>query len=282
MTLLEEGALLDPRDLRALVFDLDGVIWRGHTPIPGAVESVRALQASGRRCFYATNNSRLLQPEFADRLRAIGLELRDEEVLTSAAATAWFLSTQFEESTAYVIGEHGIKTELERIGARVLDEHEADLTATVDVVVVGIDRFFSYEKLRLAQKFLLRGARFVATNSDWTFPTEEGVVPGAGSLVAAVQAASGTEPTIIGKPAPAMLLGCLQRFGLVARTTAMVGDRLDTDIACGHRAGMPALWVATGVHTREQAEAATGEEKPDALFDDMLGLAAAVMGRTMC
>ncbi len=269
-------------DVRALIFDLDGVIWRGHTPIAGAVEAVLRLRGSGRRCLYATNNSRLLQSEFAARLREIGLELADEEVVTSSTATAWHLERRFQTRpfTAYVVGEHGIKAELGRVGAQVLGEEEADLTARADAVVVGIDRFFSYEKLRLAQKFLLRGAAFVATNADWTFPTEDGVVPGAGSIVAAVQAASQTEPAIIGKPSPAMLLGCLERFGLHARTCVMVGDRLDTDIACGHRAGMRAVWVATGVHTRQQAERASGEEKPDALFEGLAQLAEAILNDT--
>lgn len=266
-------------DVRALIFDLDGVIWRGHTPIAGAVEAVLRLRASGRRCFYATNNSRLLQSEFATRLRDIGLQLEDEDVLTSSAATAWHLQSHFAARpfTAYVVGEHGIKTELERVGGDVLDEARADISAGVDAVVVGIDRFFTYEKLRLAQKFLLRGALFIATNSDWTFPTEDGVIPGAGSIVAAVQAASQIEPLIIGKPAPAMLLGALERFNLAASTCVMVGDRLDTDIACGHRAGLRAFWVSTGVHTREQAEAALGDEKPDALFEDLPQLSAAVL-----
>lgn len=267
------------QNVQALIFDLDGVIWRGETPIPNAVESVLRLRASGRRCLYATNNSRLLQSEFADRLRRIGLDLDDEDVLTSASATAWHLRSRFggRDFTAYVVGEHGIKAEVERIGGEVLGEGEADLVGNVDVVVVGIDRFFSYEKLRLAQKFLLRGASFVATNSDWTFPTEEGVVPGAGSIVAGVQAASQIEPLIIGKPSPAMLLGALERFGLDAHACAMVGDRLDTDIACGHRAQMRAFWVATGVHTRQQAQSAAGDEKPDALFENLSELAAAVL-----
>ena len=269
--------VLDVRQLRAFIFDLDGVIWRGHTPIPGAVEAVLALRTSGRRCFYATNNSRLSQPEFAQRLRAIGLELQDDEVITSSIATAWHISSQHEKFTAYVVGEHGIKGELEKIGGTILSEEEADITQSVDIVVVGIDRFFSYEKLRLAQKFLLRGAKFIATNSDWTFPTEDGVVPGAGSIVAAVEAASQIKPQIIGKPAPAMLLGCVQQFDLVTQRTAMVGDRLDTDIACAHRAGLPALWVATGVHSREQALSADGEERPDALFEDLSQLARAVL-----
>jgi 4-nitrophenyl phosphatase len=272
---------MSPQELHSLtafIFDLDGVIWRGHTPIPGAVESVLRLRAAGKRCFYATNNSRLTQPQFAERLRAIGLELADEEVMTSSAATAFYLQSQFANAfSCYVIGEEGIQTALGSIGGRVLSQCEAESTLDVDCVVVGIDRFFTYDKLRLAQKFILRGARFFATNSDWTFPTEDGVVPGAGSLVAAVQAASSQQPLIIGKPQPTMLRLCVERFGLDAQTTAMVGDRLDTDIACGHRAELKSLMVCTGVHTREQGIAAQGDEIPDAIFEDLTELCQAIL-----
>jgi phosphoglycolate/pyridoxal phosphate phosphatase family enzyme len=265
-------------DLTAFIFDLDGVIWRGHTPIEGAVESVLALRVAGKRCFYATNNSRLTQPQFADRLRTIGLELDDEEVMTSSAATAFYLQGEFPHGfTCYVIGEEGIQAALSNIGGRVLSEEEAESTSSVDCVVVGIDRFFTYEKLRVAQQFILRGARFFATNSDWTFPTEDGVVPGAGSLVAAVQAASGQQPLIIGKPQPTMLRLCVEKFGLDPQHTAMVGDRLDTDIACGHRAGLKSLMVCTGVHTREQGLAAVDDERPDAIFEDLPELCQTVL-----
>lgn len=267
----------DP-ELTAFIFDLDGVIWRGHTPIVGAVESVRRLRAAGKRIFYATNNSRLTQAQFADRLRAIGLELDDADVMTSSAATAWYLQSQFSDGfQTYVVGEEGIKSELARIGGQVIGEDAAESTLSVDCVVVGIDRFFTYDKLRLAQKFILNGARFIATNSDWTFPTETGVVPGAGSIVAAVEAASGTKPLIIGKPQPTMLRLCVERFGLDAKSTAMVGDRLDTDIACGNIAGLVSLLVTTGVHSRAQGIEASGDEKPDAIFDDLPELCHAVL-----
>jgi len=267
----------DP-ELTAFIFDLDGVIWRGHTPIVGAVESVLRLRAAGKRIFYATNNSRLTQAQFAQRLRAIGLELDEADVMTSSAATAWYLQSEFREGfTTYVVGEDGIKSELARIGGRVIDEDAAESTLDVDCVVVGIDRFFTYDKLRLAQKFILKGARFIATNPDWTFPTETGVVPGAGSIVASVEAASGKKPLVIGKPQPTMLRLCVERFGLDAQATAMVGDRLDTDIACGKVAGLRSVLVTTGVHSRAQGLEASGDEKPDAIFDDLPQLCEAVL-----
>lgn len=268
-----------PENLSAFIFDLDGVIWRGQTPIDGAVEAVNALRAAGKTCLYCTNNSRLAQAQFGERLRAIGLQLEDADVMNSSAAAAFYLQSQFENGfTVFAIGEEGMKTELARVGATVLTDAAAEARAEAEVVVVGIDRFFTYDKLRLAQRFILNGARFIATNPDSTFPTENGLVPGAGSLVAAVQTASGKSPLVIGKPQPTMVRLCLERFNLDPDTTVMIGDRLDTDIACGHRGGIRSILVNTGVHNAADAAAASGDEKPDAIYDDLPALYRAVMG----
>lgn len=263
---------LDVASLQNFIFDLDGVIWRGHTPIEGAVESVRQLRAQGKRCFYCTNNSRLTQAQFAERLRAIGLELNDEDVISSAWATARFLADEMPRGfSVFVVGEDGLRSTLQGVGARVLSAEAAE-TQVADCVVAGIDREFNYEKMRLAQRQILRGARFIATNRDSTFPTEDGVVPGSGSIIAGIATASGREPTTIGKPEPLMLQLCVAAFGLMLEQTAMIGDRLDTDIACAHRAGLPAILVLTGVHTRTNVEIASAEEKPDAIFADLPAL----------
>ena len=262
----------DVRTLQNFIFDLDGVIWRGHTPIAGAVESVNQLRATGKRCFYCTNNSRLSQSQFADRLRSIGLQLEDEDVISSSWATARFLETEMPRRfSAFVVGEDGLRGALQSVGARVLNAEEAE-NEVADCVVAGIDREFNYEKMRLAQRQILRGARFIATNRDATFPVEEGVVPGSGSIIAGIATASGMEPTTIGKPAPLMLQLCVEKFGLAPTQTAMIGDRLDTDIACAHRAGLPAILVLTGVNSRADGENAIGEEKPDAIFEDLPAL----------
>ena len=270
---------LDLKALESFIFDLDGVIWRGSTAIEGAVEAVGRLRAAGKRCFYCTNNSGRTQRDFATRLRGIGLELEEQDVITSSSATAIYLAEQYKEPfTAYVIGGEGIVTALQGIGARILTAEEAAKLPPVDCVVVGIDRNFTYDKMRLAQQFILRGARFIATNRDATFPTEDGVVPGAGAVVAGVAAASGVTPLTIGKPEPTMLHLALKNFGLAATTTVMVGDRLDTDIACAHRAGLGALLVLTGITKRDEAAAAQGEARPDAIFTDLPALCEAVLG----
>lgn len=273
------SAGLDLQALENFIFDLDGVIWRGNTAIEGAVESVGRLRAAGKRCFYCTNNSGRTQRDFATRLRGIGLELDEQEVITSSSATAIYLSEQFPSPfTAYVIGGEGIVTALQDIGAHVLTVEEAAANPPhVHCVVVGIDRAFTYDKMRLAQQFILQGARFIATNQDATFPTEDGVVPGAGAVVAGIATASGVTPLTIGKPEPTMLHLALKKFGLAAATTVMVGDRLDTDIACAHRAGLVALLVLTGITTRDEAQAAAGEANPDAIYADLPALCQAVL-----
>lgn len=273
----QELNALDVKALQNFIFDLDGVIWRGHTPIEGAVESVAQLRVMGRRCFYCTNNSSLSQEQFAARLRGIGIELSPEEVINSSWATARYLAREYGGAfTAFIVGEEGIASALREAGATIISEAEAENGALADCVVAGIDRSFTYPKLRAAQQQILKGARFVATNRDSTFPVENGVVPGAGSLVAAVATASGTEPFTVGKPAPLMLQLCVEQFGLNPSQTAMIGDRLDTDIACAHRAGLPAILVTTGVTSRLGGETATGEEKPDAIFDDLPALCRAL------
>lgn len=272
--------LLTPDALQALsafIFDLDGVIWSGNAPIAGAAESVSRLKAGGRRCLFATNNSSRTQEDFAQRLRGFGIEAEADDVMTSSTATALYLSHQYKDGfSAYVIGCEGILTALANVGAQVHTGDEATVSE-VDCVVVGIDWYFTYAKMRTALRLLLNGARFIATNGDPTYPTETGLIPGAGSLVASVATASGMQPVVIGKPEPLMLQLCQQKLDLPADRLAMVGDRLDTDVACAHRAGIHGVLVGTGVTSLADGERATGEQKPDAMFADLPALCAAVL-----
>jgi 4-nitrophenyl phosphatase len=271
--------MFDISRLSALIFDLDGVIWRGNTPVPGAVESVARLRAAGKRCFYCTNNSRKAPADFVAALAGMGVEAEEEEIMTSSSATALYLSQQLTgDFSAYIVGEDGLSSALRKVGARIVSDREAESDGDnwgdfpVDCVVAGIDRHFTYDKLRLAQRFILKGARFIATNRDSTFPVAGGVVPGAGSIVAAIETATGISPITIGKPQPLMMHLLLQKFSLVPAETAMIGDRLDTDIMAAKRAGIGALYVATGVNTLEEAQRARGDLKPDVLLDDLPAL----------
>ena len=261
--------------LRAYVFDLDGVIWRGETAIEGAVECVRALQNAGRACLFASNNSSRAPHFFVEKLAAMGIETDEKSIVTSATATAHHLTRHFPPNPrVFVVGERGIAEILSAAGAQIL-ENDAQ---NADVVVAGIDRAFNYEKLRMAQQLILRGAKFIATNRDATFPVENGVLPGAGSIVAAIETASGQTALSMGKPQPQMLLGILESLNMSADEIAMIGDRLDTDIACGARASVGTIFVATGVTSMQEARAATGEEQPDLFFEDLRALQIAVLG----
>lgn len=270
--------------LEAFIFDLDGVIWKGNAPIEGAVESIARLREAGKRVFYCTNNSRRSPAEFAETLRFIGIECEDEDVMTSSTATSLYLQSLFTGPyTAYVIGEEGLVQAIRRTGAIVMtspvvpqrsDMH--DNHGSVDCVIVGLDATFTYHKLRVAQRLVMSGARFIATNRDATFPTPYGLVPGAGSVVAAVETATGVTPVTLGKPQPFMAQLLMQKFDLKPETTCLVGDRLDTDIVAAKRAHITAILVTTGVHSRETAERAKNLQKPDAIFDDMPSLCGAV------
>ncbi len=281
-------ANVDVSNLSAFIFDLDGVIWRGDKAIEGAVESIARLQAAGKRCTYCTNNASSTPADYVEKLAAMGITAAEEDIMTSALATALYLSSQLTgQFSAYVVGEEGLVSILRKTGARVVtmqgmnpitNDIIEDTAFPVDCVVVGIDRSFNYDKLRLAQRFIMNGARFIATNRDATFPVADGVVPGAGAIVAAIETASGVSPLTIGKPQALMPMLLLQKFNFAAETTAFVGDRLNTDIVAAHRASMPAIFVATGISTREDAERARGQQKPDAIFADLPELCRSVLG----
>ncbi len=267
---------LDLRSVSTFIFDLDGVIWRGEAPVSGAPESLARLREAGHRCFFATNNSSRVPDFYAEKLGAMGIAAAPEDVVTSSTATALYLSRHMARGfSAYVVGEAGIARALESIGARVVSDEEITgnpALESVDCVVAGIDRAFNFEKLKRAQAFILRGATLIATNKDATFPMEHGVWPGAGSIVAAVETASGKVALSMGKPQPGMFLAILENYGLEKSQAAMIGDRLDTDIAGANRAGIGAIFVATGVTTMQNARKAQGEERPDACFDDLPAL----------
>lgn len=261
------AAKFDISALNTLIFDLDGVIWRGETAISGAVESVRRFRELGLDCFFATNNSSRPTQFFVQKLGGIGIETNDEHVVTSSTATAQYVERHFAKGArVFVVGEAGIAAALEAVGAQVTTDLDVP---EVDVVVAGIDRSFTYDKLKTAQQLILKGAKFLATNRDATFPVEGGVVPGSGSIVAAIETASETTPISLGKPEPGMLQLLLETHHLQPQQAAMVGDRLDTDIACAHRAGIGKIYVATGVSPMATARAATGELAPDLLLDNL-------------
>jgi len=233
---------------------MDGVIYRGDHPIETAVETVNALGKLGRTVTFLTNNSGSTRQDYKKKLAAMGINVSLEQIFTSAYATALYLEPLGAAGkTAFVVGHSGIVHELSEIGIRVLTKPDEASAEQVDFVVAGIDRAFTYDKLRFAHRCIVRGgAQFIATNCDATFPVEDGTVPGAGSIVASIATATGQAPLVIGKPEPYTLKTILKATNSTISETLMVGDRLDTDIAAGNRMGIPTALVLTGVSTREE------------------------------
>ncbi|MBM2811448.1 MAG: HAD-superfamily hydrolase, subfamily [Chloroflexi bacterium] len=242
---MKQLALLS--NLDALLIDMDGVVYRGDTPLPGAIDTVPTLQRLGIACAFVTNNTTLGAAGFQSKLAGMGIEVEANAVVTSAEATATYLGTIAAPGTrTCVVGERGLTDALETAGFVVSDDEAA-------FVVVGLDRAVTYDRLAKACLAIQRGARLIATNADASYPVEEGYLPGAGAILAALTTATRAEPTIIGKPKPALLEIALGRLGCTPDRAAMVGDQLDSDIQAGQAAGMRTIWVKSDV-SRETAD----------------------------
>ncbi len=250
--------------LRGLLIDLDGVLWVGNQPLPGVAAFFAFLKARNIRYVLVSNNATRRADYTVERMRAMGVVVSPENVLTSADATPrWLRARMPEVKRALVVGERALVEALQESGIERV-EHDAD------AVVVGLDRKLTYETLKQATLEIRRGAKFIATNTDKTLPTEEGLIPGSGSIVAALIAASDAQPLVIGKPARPMFDLALEIAGTAAQETAMLGDRLDTDIDGAARAGLKTIMVLTGVSTRAEAE--RNAVKPDCIFADLPAL----------
>ncbi len=258
------------------VFDLDGVLYLGDTAIPYAADAIRRLQAQNKPVYFLTNNSGRTRADYQEKLAQVnGLDVAESQIFTSAYATALYLKARGASGqTAFVIGEAGLALELEQVGGL----HAVRLPDSVpiediDYVVVGIDRQFTYDKLRFAHAAITRGhAQFIATNRDSTFPMEVGEIPGGGSLVAALATATSREPLTIGKPETHAYEAILETAHVSASQSVMIGDRLDTDIAVGNQAGARTVLVLTGVTSAQQARAAVAPFVPTEIIGDLRAL----------
>lgn len=255
---------IDLDRIRHLLIDLDGVLYRGNTALPGAEEFIAWLRQREIAFRLVTNNATLTPDQYVEKLAAMSVRVQAGEVFTSALATGMYLRDHLDGTeTALVVGETGLRRAVEESGLRLVD-------GGGDWVVVGLDRTVTYETLASAALALERGARFVGSNPDTSFPTERGLVPGAGALLAALVATTGREPTVIGKPQPLMLDLAMKDAGGSLHDTAMLGDRLDTDIAAAERIGMKSVLVLTGVSTR--ADLGRTSTPPDLVVDNLAEL----------
>jgi NagD protein len=227
--------------------DMDGVLVHEEQAIPGADRFLARLRELGLPFLVLTNNSIYTRRDLAARLRASGLDVPEDAIFTSALATARFLEEQRPGGTAFTIGEAGLTTAL----------HEAGYTLTErdpDYVVLGETRTYSFERISRAIRLIVGGARFIATNPDPTGPTPDGPLPATGSVAALISRATGVDPYFVGKPNPLMMRTALNTLDAHSESTAMIGDRMDTDVVSGLEAGMQTILVLSGVTTRADAE----------------------------
>ncbi len=227
--------------------DMDGVIVQGNTLLPGAAEFVQRLKAREIPFLILTNNSRFTQRDLQVRLSYMGLDVSADSIFTSALATAQFLHDQQPGGRAYVIGESGMTTALHNIGYILTEQ-------TPEYVVLGETTTYSFQHITQAIRFIIAGARFIATNPDAMGPGEGGIVPATGAVAALITAATGVKPYVVGKPNPLMMRTALRTLGAHSENSVMIGDRMDTDIVSGLESGLRTILVLTGVTSREQVE----------------------------
>jgi NagD protein len=227
--------------------DMDGVLVHESAALPGADRFLARLKQLGLPHLLLTNNSIYTRRDLAARLRASGLDVEERSIWTSALATARFLEGQRPHGTAFVVGESGLTTALYQGGYTLTDRGP-------DYVVLGETRTYSFERITQAIRLIRDGARFIATNPDATGPSPSGPLPATGSVAALITRATGVDPYFVGKPNPLMMRSALNALEAHSETTAMVGDRMDTDIVAGLEAGMETILVLSGVTTREETE----------------------------
>ena len=254
--------MLELTKITHLIIDMDGVLYLGGKPMPRLVDFFNFLRQHSIQFILATNNSTRTPQEYVDKLAGMGVIVSPDEILVSGLATARFLAHEYPQGTrAHVFGMPALKQAMTDEGFVLAEE-------SVELVVASMDTDLTYEKLAQAAILIRKGARFIATNLDPTQPSERGLLPGTGSIILALEAASGVKATAIGKPEPIIYQLAMEQMNADPDTTAIIGDRVDTDILGGKRAGMKTVCVLSGSSDRMEAEAIGA----DLIFDDIAHL----------
>ena len=252
--------LVDEFDV--FLFDLDGVIYIGPEPLPEAVESLKRLRQYKKKIRFLTNNPSTTRKKTAKRLNSLGIEASSEEVITSSWATAQYLQNEKIE-TALVLGDENLKWECQQVGINIDDQNN------VEAVVVGYDNNVSFHDIQQAAKLIHKGAKFVATNDDRTYPAPEGPLPASGAMVEAVRVSTEKRPIIVGKPYPYMFKKALEDFNPSSRAV-MIGDNPYTDVLGAHQAGIPAILISD--QKMKKFPSAKDFRNPDATIPNLKGL----------
>ena len=240
--------MLELTKITHLIIDMDGVLYLGDKPMPRLVEFFNFLRQHSIEFILATNNSTRTPQEYVDKLAGMGVNVSPDEILVSGEATARFLAQSYPQGTRiHVFGMPSLKQAMTDQGFVLADD-------SVELVVASMDRNLTYEKLAQATILIHGGARFYATNLDPTHPSERGLLPGTGSIILALEAASGVKPTVVGKPEPILFQLAIEQMNADCETTAVIGDRVATDIVGGKRAGLKTICVLSGASDRAEAE----------------------------
>lgn len=243
-----------------IIFDMDGVLYRGDQPIEGAKEVVEYLKSKKIPFVLLTNNSTRNAKMYREKLHKMGIDVEEDRIITSGYATAQYLKKHFKKGKVFVIGEKGLIEEIKSIGWEIVSFEEIkERWGSIDYVVVGLDTKLTYEKLKYACLAIRSGAKFIGTNPDTTYPSEIGIVPGTGSIIASLKASTDVEPLIIGKPNEPVYE--IVREKLDADEIWVVGDRLDTDIVFAKKINAKSIMVLSGINSLEDIE--KSEFKPD-------------------
>lgn len=262
--------------MRAAVIDMDGVLWKGDRPLPGLIEFFEALRKRQIRFVLATNNASRTPEQYLAKLARMGVTVSADEIFTSALATALYLHERSPGGARiFAIGEDGLQRALTESGFTLCGLYQNG----ADYVVVGMDRGLSWDKLASATLNLRAGAVFVGTNPDLTLPTEHGITHGNGAILAALQAATGIAPVVIGKPEPTMYQQALRRLQSDPALTVGIGDRLETDILGAVRAGLPSVLVLSGVSKRSDLDSIA--YRPTWVMQDIQEITRAILLRSL-
>ncbi len=257
--------MMIPSNIKALILDMDGVVWKGDAPIGDLAATFKRIRERGLKFVFATNNGTKTPAEYQEKLRGLGVEIDSSQVVTSALGIAFMLAAKYPRGTKiFMIGEDGIRVALEEKGFEILSVENAP---AAQVVVMGIDRGINFQKVTEATLLVRAGIPFYTTNTDRTFPTPRGEIPGSGSWLAVITSATGVEPIVAGKPFPYLMELSLERLGTTKADTLVVGDRLETDIAAGQSMGCPTAFVLSGVSTKAEADA--WKPAPDLIAENL-------------
>jgi 4-nitrophenyl phosphatase len=268
-------------NIRAMIIDMDGVLWHGTVPQPGLCEFFATLRDLGIRFILATNNASQTQDQYVKKLADMGVTVSKSQVLTSGMATALYLAEHNDPASTrvFVVGEDGAYGPLREQGFTLTSLYELPTLKTpsakgADIVVCGKDSTLTWAKLATATLNIRAGAKFVGTNGDTTLPTEYGITHGNGAILAALTAATGVLPTIIGKPEPIMYRQAMKLLGSDPAETIAIGDRLETDILGAVRAGIRSLMVLSGISSEEDLR--TSDYQPTWLMQDIIAVSEAL------